>query len=81
MWHRYRKELQGTIFGNEGTPFRRVKEICDLDLCIWHFTFGIPGMLDKLNILDLAQNFSRMIAGVLHTVDFTYAIDEVSFYW
>lgn len=57
------KALQGTHKGKEGKPVLRPETICNLDLFVWRFMFGFPGMLNDLNILDFSPHFAGMPLG------------------
>lgn len=50
--------------GKEGKPCLRIEAVCDIDLWIWSFQFGIPGVYNDLNILQTSSLITKVLAGV-----------------
>lgn len=51
QWDSCPRGLQGIMCGKEMKPYRKMEVICDLDMSIWHFYFGLPGMLNDIDIM------------------------------
>ena len=62
-WANYPKALQGIMVGKESIPTIRMEVIADLDLHIWHLFFGLPGMLNDINILSVSPHFADIMTG------------------
>jgi Plant transposon protein len=45
-----------------------MEAVCDLDLWIWHFQFGLPGAYNDLNIPEVSSHFNRVLAGAFPLV-------------
>ncbi|CDF33411.1 unnamed protein product [Chondrus crispus] len=80
-WRNCPKALQGAMIGKDGTPTLRMEVICDLDLWIWSFQFGLPGVLNDLNILEVSEHFSQVLNGRFPPVEPSYSIDGKVFNW
>lgn len=57
------------------------EDICDLDLRVWYVMFGMPGMFNELNIMDLSTNFSYVLDGTFPSTKADLKIDGKRFYW
>lgn len=62
-WKNCPKALQGVMVGRDGVPTVRMEAICSLDLWIWSFQFGLPGVFNDLNILEVSQHFNEVLCG------------------
>jgi Plant transposon protein len=60
--------LAGVLTGKEGKPCLRMEAVCDLDLWICHFQFGLPGAYNDLNMLEVSSHINRVLAGVFSPV-------------
>jgi Plant transposon protein len=74
FWKNAPTALAGVLSGKEGKPCLRMEAVCDLDLWIWHFQFGLPGAYNDLNILEVSSHFNRVLAGAFPPVPPTYFI-------
>jgi hypothetical protein len=54
---------QGRYRGRDKKPNVRLKVVCDDNLHIWHWFFGVPGSRNDLNILDFSPLFCKVRAG------------------
>jgi Plant transposon protein len=79
FWKNAPTSLAGVLSGKEGTPCLRMEVVCDLDLWIWHFQFGLPGAYNDLNILDVSSHFNRVLAGAFPPVAPRYFISQEEF--
>jgi Plant transposon protein len=75
------RALQGIHIGKDGIPNLRLECVCDLDLYIWHLSFGYPGVMNDLNILNLSRLFSKVLAGTFPPVKALYTIGDQEFDW
>lgn len=73
--------LQGIMSGKNGKPETRMEVICDLDLWIWSFQFGIPGALIDLSVLEVSEHFSRVLSGTFPPCSPKYRIHGREFNW
>jgi Plant transposon protein len=55
--------------------------ICDLDLWVWSFQLGFPGMFNDLNILAASGHFQRILSGQFPSVMPMYRIAAEEFRW
>ena len=60
-WDNCPKALQGIMVGKDSVPTIRMEVVADLDLHIWHCFFGLPGILNDLNILNLSPHFADIM--------------------
>jgi Plant transposon protein len=74
FWKNAPTELAGVLTGKEGKPCLRMEVVCDLDLWIWHFQFGLPGAYNDLNILEVNSHFNRVLAGAFPPIAPSYYI-------
>jgi Plant transposon protein len=81
FWKNAPKRRQGSLIGKDGNPCLRMEVICDLDLWVWSFQFGFPGMFNDLNILSASNHFRNILAGNFPTVMPTYKIHGEIFCW
>jgi Plant transposon protein len=80
-WKNCPRALQGIHVGKDGKPHLRLECVCDLDLYIWHLSFGYPGMLNDINILNISPLFSKILAGTFPPVKASYSIGGNLFDW
>jgi Plant transposon protein len=59
----------------------RMECVCDLNLHIWHLSFGYPGVLNDINILNISPLFSKFLAGVFPPVKPKYMISDSEIDW
>jgi Plant transposon protein len=81
MWKSCPKAVQGSHIGKEGKPKLRMECVCDLNLHIWNISFGYPGVLNDINILDIFPLFSKFLAGVFPPVKPKYMISDSEIGW
>lgn len=62
-WKNCPVALQGSLKGKGARPELRAEAICDMDLWIWHWQFGFPGVYNDLQILDNSVHFSNVLSG------------------
>ena len=55
--------------------------VCDLDMRIWSCSFGFPGSMNDLNILDASPFFQKMLAGAFPSHSMHYSIAGEDFDW
>lgn len=67
--------------GKEKKPHIKTEEICDLDLYIWHFYFGLPGMINDDNIMWLSPLMNSIMIGKFPPMNITYNIGNERFTW
>jgi hypothetical protein len=58
-----------------------MKCVCDLNLHIWNLSFGYPGVLNDINILNISPLFSKFLAGVFPPVKPRYMICDSEIDW
>ena len=80
-WKNCPKALQGIMKGKDGVPSVRMEVICDLDLWVWSFQFGMPGALNDLNILEVSSHFHDVLAGVFPPSQPSFTISGKVFTW
>ena len=73
-WKNAPKALQGSLCGKDSKPVLSAEVICDLDLWIWSFQFGLPGVLNDLNILSVIEHFSKVLSGQFPPVAPQYVV-------
>lgn len=78
-WKNAPKALQGSLIGKDGAPCLRAEVICDMDLWIWSFQFGLPGVYNDLQILDNSDYFAEILSGAYPPVAPNFKIDGESF--
>lgn len=81
VWKNCPVALQGIMTGKGGKPESRMEVICDLDLRIWSFQFGLPGAFNDLNILEVSDYFGRVLSGNFPPVSPRYKINGKEFTW
>lgn len=81
FWKNCPKALQGAMIGKDGKPCLRMEVVCDLDLWIWSFQFGLPGVLNDLNILEVSDLFSKVLCGSFPPVCPSYTVNGQAFNW
>ncbi|MEM1283722.1 MAG: transposase family protein [Chlamydiota bacterium] len=59
----------------------KMEVICDLDLYIWHFYFGLPGMLNDIDIMWLSPLMNSIKIGRFPPKNVKYTIDGQEFDW
>ena len=69
------------MIGKDGSPTLRMEVICDMDLWIWSFQFGLPRVLNDLNILEVSEHFSQVLNGWFLPVEPTFTKDGKVFNW
>lgn len=74
VWKNCPKALQGSLKGKGAKPERRGDAICDMDLWIWHWQFGFPGVYNYLQILDNSDHFANVLSGSFPSVAPSYNI-------
>eukprot|EP00171_Calliarthron_tuberculosum_P004333 IDg4333t1 len=79
VWKNAPKAMQRSLVGKDGVPVLRSEVICDLDLWIWSFQFGLPGVLNDIDILDLSDHFCKMLTGAFPPVLPNYKIGNETF--
>lgn len=80
-WKNCPVALQGIMKGKSGKAEIRMEVICDLDLWIWSFQFGLPGAFNDLNILETSNHFAKVLSGSFPPVSPKYRIDGNEFNW
>ena len=67
--------------GKDSVPTIRMELIADLYLNIWHLFFGLPGMINDINILSVSPHFADIKTGKFpqHQAKFTIVGDTI--YW
>lgn len=80
-WKNCPVALQGIMKGKDGEPTLRMEAICDLDLWVWSFQFGLPGAFNDLNILEVSNHFNRVLAGEFPQVEPSYTLSGEVFNW
>jgi Plant transposon protein len=56
-----------------------MEAVCDLDLWIWHFQFGLPGAYNDLNMVEVSSEFNRVLAGAFPPASPSYFIGGEEF--
>jgi len=74
VWKNCPKALQGSLKGKGAKPELRAEAICDMDLWIWHWQFGFPGVYNDLQILDNSDHFANVLSGSFPSVAPSYNI-------
>lgn len=59
------EEFTGIHPGKEGKSTLHLEAIGDMDLWAWHVHFGLPGMLNDLNILHVGARTHSILANIL----------------
>lgn len=67
--------------GKSGKAEVRMEVICDLDLWIWSYQFGLPGALNDLNILEINNHFAKVLSGDFPPLSPRYRISGKEFTW
>lgn len=80
-WKNCPTALQGIMKGKDGEPNVRMEAICDLDIWVWSFQFGLPGAFNDLNILEVSNHFNRVLAGEFPQVKASYTLSGEVFHW
>lgn len=75
------ESLQGFMKGKDGRSEVRMEVVCSLDLWIWGFSFGLPGALNDLIILEVSPHFARVLSGHFLYVSPSYQIAEITIDW
>lgn len=81
QWESCPRGLQGLLCGKEGKPVVKMEVICDLNLYMWHFYFGLPGMLNDLDIMWLSPLMNAIKVGKFPSHDVKYNLGTESFDW
>lgn len=81
QWESCPRGLQGIMCGKEGKPTVKLEVICDLDLYIWHFYYGLPGMLNDLDIMWLSPLMNAIKVGEFPSHGVEYKIGDEVFNW
>jgi Plant transposon protein len=81
FWKNAPKAMHGSLAGKDGKPTLRMEVICDLDLSIWSFQFGFPGVYNDLNILSVSDHFCNMLSGTFPPFTPKYRINGDDFAW
>lgn len=81
QWQNCPRALQGVMCGKEKKPYIKMEVICDLDMYIWHFYFGLPGMLNDIDIMWLSPLMNAIKVGMFPPQDVEYVIGEEKFNW
>ncbi|PXF45440.1 hypothetical protein BWQ96_04738 [Gracilariopsis chorda] len=61
-WNHFSKALQGIMIRKNGVPTVRMEAIWSLDLGIWAFRYGLPRVMNDLNILVVSNYLHSIIA-------------------
>lgn len=69
-WGLCPKAYAGQFKGKERKPTCVLEAICDNELWIWHASFGWPGSMNDLNILDRSDLFDSVLRGESPSVQF-----------
>lgn len=75
----YPVALPGIMSVKGGKSEVSMEVICDIDLSIWSFKFGLPGVLNNVNILKFSNHSSKVISGRFPPVTSQYTIDSKEF--
>jgi Plant transposon protein len=78
-WKNCPKALQGIHVGKDGVPVLRMEVVCDLDLWIRGSSFGFPGMMNDLNILELSPLFNIVFSRRYPPFNVSFKIGEQEF--
>lgn len=81
QWRACPKALQGIFIGKDDKPTIRMEAICDLDLWIWHIFFGLPGMMNDINIMWMSPLMNDIMNGTFPPHPPSYTINGQSFNW
>eukprot|EP00918_Siedleckia_nematoides_P020122 GHVU01042897.1.p1 GENE.GHVU01042897.1~~GHVU01042897.1.p1 ORF type:complete len:259 (-),score=20.79 GHVU01042897.1:434-1210(-) len=71
IWKNCPAALAGQNKGKEKKPTVVLEGVASHDLWIWHASFGFPGSLNDLNILDRSPLFDDLLSGRAPEVEFT----------
>lgn len=81
QWDTCPRGLQGIMCGKEKKPHVKMEVICDLDLYIWHFYFGLPGMLNDIDIMWISPLMNAFKVGSFPSHEVRYEINGEKFNW
>ena len=81
QWGNCLKGLQGKMIGKEEFPTLRIEVVADLNLLIWYLAFGLPGVMNDLNILSVSDYFGRILSGDFPTIAVNYTVAGETFNW
>lgn len=81
-WGSCPKAFQGIMKGKDKVPTLRMEVIWQpLDLHIWHLYFGLPGVMNDLNIPSVSSHFADVLSGKFPPWKVDYKIGTESFDW
>ncbi|KAH9444184.1 hypothetical protein Pst134EB_033141 [Puccinia striiformis f. sp. tritici] len=69
-WKNCPKALHGQYTGKEEEPTIVLEAVASYDLWIWHAFFGLPGVMNDINILDQSPIFQKLQDGVCPNIEF-----------
>ena len=69
------------MIGKEGVPTLRMEVVADPNLRIWHLAFGLPGVMNDLNILSVSDHFGRILSGDFPTIAVNCTVAGETFNW
>jgi hypothetical protein len=70
---------KGQFEGKEGYPTIGLEAVADYNLWIWRNTFGLPGLLNNINIWGRSPLLKSMLDGSHNNIDFTFNIGGEEF--
>lgn len=68
--------MLGCLVSKDWFPVLRSEAICDLDLWIWHFQFGVPGVLNDLNTIGPNDHFGNVLIGAFSPASPSYKAES-----
>ncbi|KAI7951139.1 hypothetical protein MJO29_009813 [Puccinia striiformis f. sp. tritici] len=69
-WKNCPKALHGQYTGKEEEPTIVLEAVASYDLWIWHAFFGLPGVMNDINILDQSPIFQKLQDGICPDIEF-----------
>ena len=91
QWELCPKAYASQFKGKEKKPTCILEAVCNNKLWIWHTSFGWPGSLNNLNILDRSDLFDAAMRGESPSVEFVvngktfnkvyFLVDGIYYQW
>ena len=72
LWKNCRKALHGSFKGKEEKASIALEAVSDYNLYPWHVSFGYPGCLNDLNILQMSPLLDYMTDGMMEELESDY---------
>ena len=69
------------MIGKDGIPTLSLEIICDLNLWIWSFQFGVTGLMNDLNGLRVSDHSAQVLSGTFPPEAPSPEINGTSFEW